>query len=109
MDCECKKEKENSWPDITDETGEKILHEKTNKKSDLFDKIINRKEYYFSSEDEDEDLFLEDLIKPKKEKPEEDDFLNELKTDKHLLVQDNKEDYNVLKEKQIVNKLYKLL
>tara|TARA_R110000824_G_scaffold280494_2_gene468595 strand:- start:569 stop:916 length:348 start_codon:yes stop_codon:yes gene_type:complete len=114
MDCDCHKNKDNLWPDPKDETGENILNEDDN----LFDKIINRRKYDYSS-DEDDDFFLEELtakIAPKKEikensvSREEGNFLEELRSSEgHLLEdEDRTKEYDAQKEEQIKIKLQKL-
>lgn len=106
MDCECQKNNDQTWPSKEDETGEMIFHKEEN--TPLFDRIINRREYDYSSSDED-DLFLEELtkkIEPAKTEGKKDDFLEELRADKHLL---NREKvYDNAKEEHIRMKLYKL-
>ena len=116
MDCECQKNKKSSWPSLDDETGEGVFHKEEN---NLFDRIINRRKYDYSSDEED-DLFLEELTKkvePIKEETDTNDvqdsnqkdkFIDQLRNDNFKLEKDNTNNYDTAKEEQIRMKLYKL-
>ena len=116
MDCECSKERKSVWPEAHDLTGETLLHEEDS----LFNKIINRRDYEYS--DDEDDLFLEELttsirptekVKNTEKSDKEDDFLDELRTDKYVIEDKDEQDkhikeYDAKKEEQIINKLHKL-
>jgi hypothetical protein len=112
MDCECQKNtllEKSVWPKKEDETGEMVFQ---TKEGDLFDRIINRRKYDYTS-DEDDDLFLEELTKkvtPKKEiTKDEDEFLSQLRTNTHQLEKTDRDKvFDSGKEEQIRVKLYKL-
>lgn len=110
MDCDCQKNKENKWPSKEDETGEMVFH---TKETDLFDRIINRHQYDYS-EEEDDDLFLEELtrkIKPLKDSKidQKDEFISQLRANTFKLKKTDRDRvFDSNKEKQIRMKLYKL-
>lgn len=111
MDCGCKNNKfKNDWPEKDDETGEKVFQK--NDEDSLFDRIINRRKYDYSSDEEEDDFLLEDL-NPNNKK--DNNFLEQLKNKKHLLIKEYKEDkderqlkYDTEKEEHIKYKLRSL-
>jgi len=108
MDCGCQKTEESNWPSKEDETGEMVFH---TKETNLIDRIINRRQYEYS-DDEDDDLFLEELTKkvaPIKSNDNKDGFISQLRSKNYKLEKPNRERvFDAGKEEQIRMKLYKL-